>query len=414
MKRISVQGLNKKYRLGRKDSKAETLVESFLSYLQYPVKNFARLRNLSNFSSQNDQSIFYALNGIDFSINEGEVVGIIGRNGAGKSTLLKILSRITEPSSGKVEISGRIASLLEVGTGFHPELTGRENIYMNGTILGMSRKEIVTKMDEIIDFSGVEKFVDTPVKFYSSGMKVRLGFSVAAHLDPDILIVDEVLAVGDYEFQKKCLGKMEEVNKYQGRTILFVSHQLSLISSLCSRTIVLDKGCVSFDGRTDKALSHYLSFTKPASSLDGLNDFLIDGNKNILLRSISVFSKTGVISSFQQFCIFLDFEIYKGVDISKARVDIRIDDVLGNHLIWLTSKINPELNFYKSRIEFIIENLPLIPGEYFLTIYFHDGISVASHYESAFSFFVTDSPYYGSEIKVPNNQGSIILKYFVN
>jgi lipopolysaccharide transport system ATP-binding protein len=206
---------------------------------------------------EEDESVFWALRDINFEVKQGEVLGIIGHNGAGKSTLLKILSRITEPTSGRILVNGRIAALLEVGTGFHQDLTGRENIYMNGTILGMTRKEIDRKLDEIVDFSGVEKHLDTPVKFYSSGMKVRLGFAVAAHLEPEILIIDEVLAVGDAEFQKKCLGKMESVAG-EGRTVLFVSHNMAAVKSLCEKGLVLVKGELSFQGDTASAVGKYM------------------------------------------------------------------------------------------------------------------------------------------------------------
>ena len=202
---------------------------------------------------------FWALKGVSFEVKEGEIVGIIGRNGAGKSTLLKILSRITEPTKGRVVIRGRVGSLLEVGTGFHHELTGRENIFLNGAILGMSRREISRKFDEIVAFSEVESFLDTPVKWYSSGMYVRLAFSVAAHLEPEILIVDEVLAVGDIEFQKKCLGKMDEVSRREGRTVLFVSHNLAAVAAMCDRVLLLDEGALAIDGSVTDALSIYLS-----------------------------------------------------------------------------------------------------------------------------------------------------------
>jgi lipopolysaccharide transport system ATP-binding protein len=205
-----------------------------------------------------DDSV-WALKDINFSVKQGEVVGIIGRNGAGKSTLLKIISRITTPTTGAVKVKGRIASLLEVGTGFHPEMTGRENIFMNGTLLGMRRAEIQSKLDEIIDFAGVEMYIDTPVKRYSSGMQVRLGFAVAAFLEPEILIVDEVLAVGDAEFQKKAIGRMQDVSKGDGRTILFVSHNLAAIKSLCTKSCVLDKGFSVFTGETASAVAHYLN-----------------------------------------------------------------------------------------------------------------------------------------------------------
>lgn len=264
---IEVSGLSKRYRLGLKEKVADTLIGQVSQALRSPWENLKRLRELSKFN-QDDDSVFWALRDVSFEVKEGEVLGIIGKNGAGKSTLLKILSQITEPTSGKIQIHGRVASLLEVGTGFHPELSGRDNIYMNGTILGMTRKEIDSKLDEIIDFSGVEKFIDTPVKFYSSGMKVRLGFSVAAHLEPEILIVDEVLAVGDFEFQKKCLGKMEDVSKNQGRTVLFVSHQMDAVNRLCSRVLVLKDGKISFDGDQSNAIKKYL----------GKNDFEFGGS----------------------------------------------------------------------------------------------------------------------------------------
>ena len=214
------------------------------------------LLNSQNNNSDND--FIYALKDVSFDVKQGEVLGIIGANGAGKSTLLKILSRVTSPTSGCIKIKGRIGSLLEVGTGFHPELTGRENIYLNGAILGMRKHEIDRKLDEIIDFSGVEKFIDTPVKRYSSGMYVRLAFAVAAHLDPEILVVDEVLAVGDADFQKKCLGKMDDVSKKEGRTVLFVSHNMAAVRQLCTRGILLRNGELVFDGETEKAINTYM------------------------------------------------------------------------------------------------------------------------------------------------------------
>lgn len=280
---IKVSNLSKRYRLGLKEKQAETLAGQLTNLIKSPLQNLKRLRDLNRFGLE-DESVFWALKDVSFEVKEGEVLGIIGKNGAGKSTLLKILSQITEPTSGKIEIYGRVASLLEVGTGFHHELSGRENIYMNGTILGMTRQEIDSKLDEIIDFSGVEKFIDTPVKFYSSGMKVRLGFSVAAHLDPEILIIDEVLAVGDYEFQKKCLGKMEDVSKNQGRTVLFVSHQMEAIRNLCPKSFLIEKGSISFFGETEKVLSQYLG----KSSTQLIKKFERHGkNKSIVEISIS-------------------------------------------------------------------------------------------------------------------------------
>jgi lipopolysaccharide transport system ATP-binding protein len=280
---IKVSELSKRYRLGLKEKQAETLAGQIGYLIKSPWANLKRLRDMSRFGTE-DESVFWALKDINFEVKEGEVLGIIGKNGAGKSTLLKILSQITDPSSGKIEIYGRVAALLEVGTGFHPELSGRDNIYMNGTILGMTRKEIDLKLDEIIDFSGVEKFIDTPVKFYSSGMKVRLGFSVAAHLDPEILIIDEVLAVGDFEFQAKCLGKMESVSQ-DGRTVLFVSHNLGAVSSLCTRAILLENGKILEEGLVHNVLNVYQNIGQTFSSVSSI---IFKGNAQNLLEFKSI------------------------------------------------------------------------------------------------------------------------------
>lgn len=253
---IQVEHLSKAYRIGVEERKADTLAGAFWQALTAPVRNFRNLRNLRNVS-EDEETLFWALRDVSFEVKEGEVLGIIGHNGAGKSTLLKILSRITEPTEGRITIHGRVSSLLEVGTGFHPDLTGRENIYMNGTILGMRKKEIDNKLEEIIAFSGISRHIDTPVKRYSSGMTVRLAFSVAAHLDPEILVIDEVLAVGDMEFQRKCIGKMEEVSG-AGRTVLFVSHNMASVQKLCSSGIILQRGEKKFEGRISEVIERYL------------------------------------------------------------------------------------------------------------------------------------------------------------
>ena len=256
---ITADGLGKAYRLGLRTERADTLVGTIGNMAKAPLRNFRRLRRLDTFSDSSDSAdVLWALRDVSFAIREGEVVGFLGGNGAGKSTLLKILSRITEPTEGRATIRGRVSSLLEVGTGFHNELTGRQNVYMNGTILGMKRREIDRKFEEIVDFAGVERFLDTPVKRYSSGMKVRLAFSVAAHLDPEVLIIDEVLAVGDAEFQRKCLGKMQDVAG-SGRTVLFVSHNMGAIQALCSRAIALKAGRIVEDGETADVVRNYLA-----------------------------------------------------------------------------------------------------------------------------------------------------------
>ncbi len=274
---ISVNNLSKLYRIGAKENSNKTFREAIIDGLTAPLRNFRRLSRLTKFDDSktklnspdairsatcpmpsSEEDVIWALKDVSFEVQPGEVVGIIGRNGAGKTTLLKILSRITEPSEGTVDLTGRVSSLLEVGTGFHPELTGRENIFLNGAILGMSKKEIEEKYDEIVNFSEIEKFIDTPVKRYSSGMYVRLAFAVASCLEPGILLVDEVLAVGDADFQKKCLGRMHDVS-LKGRTVLFISHNMFAIKSLCSRCILLEEGRSVIDGSPHEVVNYYLS-----------------------------------------------------------------------------------------------------------------------------------------------------------
>ena len=265
---VKVENLSKIYRIGVKEHLNDSFGSALFQFLKSPLKNYRRYRSLYKFDDVKADSgsgsggdapdVIWALKDVSFELKQGEALGVIGRNGAGKSSLLKVLSRVTDPTGGRAEIRGRVSSLLEVGTGFHPELTGRENVYLNGAVLGMRKREIDRKFDEIVAFSGVERFIDTPVKRYSSGMKVRLAFSVAAHLEPEILIVDEVLAVGDADFQQKCLNKMETVGQ-QGRTVIFVSHNMAAIARLCNRAILLDEGRVVFDGPAYRAVNRYLT-----------------------------------------------------------------------------------------------------------------------------------------------------------
>jgi len=302
---IEVEQLSKRYRIGVKEEIYDNLGKSIIEAIKSPLKNYRKYRSLYKFDdvsndfdkSPGDQSdIIWALNEVSFKIKEGEVVGIIGKNGAGKSTLLKILSKITEPTNGKVFIRGRISSLLEVGTGFHPELTGRENVYLNGTILGMRKEEIDRKFDEIIEFSGIEKFIDTPVKRFSSGMKVRLAFAVSAHLEPEILLIDEVLAVGDAAFQKKCLNKMQDVGK-QGRTVLFVSHNMTAVTRLCDRTILLDNGRVIIDGPSSEVVGEYLnSELGTIGTREWPELSKAPGNEMVRLRALRIRNDTGKLT----------------------------------------------------------------------------------------------------------------------
>ncbi len=284
---IKVKNLSKRYRIGLADERKETFAQQIAHILFSPIRNFRKLKSLSKFGANDDESIFWALKDINFEVKKGEVLGIIGHNGAGKSTLLKILSRITEPTIGEIEIHGRVSSLLEVGTGFHQDLTGRENVYLNATILGMTKKEVDSKFDQILEFSGIGKYIDTPVKRYSSGMKVRLAFSVAAHLEPDILIIDEVLAVGDADFQKRCLGKMEDISG-QGRTVLFVSHNLNAVKTICNNSILLEKGKLIFEDTTEKVIDKYLNLGGMGNPFYVFGDEGIIEDKNLVLKEIYI------------------------------------------------------------------------------------------------------------------------------
>ena len=301
---------------------------------------------------------------VSFEVKRGEVVGIIGRNGAGKSTLLKILSRITEPTPGRIEIDGRVASLLEVGTGFHPELTGRENIFLNGTILGMSRAEVRRKFDEIVDFSGVEKFLDTPVKRYSSGMYVRLAFAVAAHLEPEILIVDEVLAVGDAEFQKKCLGTMEDVSTNEGRTVLFVSHNMGAVATLCSKSILLKAGFVERSDTAEKVISYYLD-TQSRSASQDIKD-LRSGSIGEEIRFISIQMGDQTDSVDYGIPITFEFEIlsersFEGLSLG-ASIFRREGDPVGTLFTSTTFDIQKN---QRKKLRLTISQVNLAPGSYY-------------------------------------------------
>ena len=308
---ISVNNLGKKYRIGQRES-YKSLRDSLAATALWPVKKMQAALNGNQHSVMTDD-VFWALKDVSFDVCRGEVIGVIGRNGAGKSTLLKILTRITEPTEGIARLRGRVGSLLEVGTGFHPELTGRENIYLNGSILGMRKVEIENKFDEIVDFAEVEKFIDTPVKFYSSGMYVRLAFAVAAHLEPEILLIDEVLAVGDAAFQKKCLGKMEDVSQ-KGRTILFVSHNMVAVQSLCHRAIWLQDGKVKKVGESAQIVSNYLhegSSISTDKSWDDINT--APGNDTVRLRRVCIRPENGTSSDTvdMQTPFVIEFEFWK-------------------------------------------------------------------------------------------------------
>lgn len=368
---IKVDNLSKKYIIAHQQKERYTALRDVMAR---GMKNLGK-KIISPFTFRhspftNSKEDFYALKDISFEIKQGERVGIIGRNGAGKSTLLKILSRITEPTTGRIEITGRVASLLEVGTGFHPELTGRENIFLNGAILGMGRVEIRRKFDEIVDFAEIERFLDTPVKRYSSGMYVRLAFAVAAHLEPEILIVDEVLAVGDAQFQKKCLGKMEEVGK-EGRTILFVSHNMGAISELCAKGLLLTGGNIAYHGDAVEAINKYVKADINGNVITNIkyyNDKIkiskIEINDNSSTTNIHLKSTENIIK------VIIAGESFVK---SKMSVEAKMYDIRGNAVaIYSPGHIN--LNILEIGIgEFVISAHIVLPdmtkGEYFIDIY---------------------------------------------
>ena len=395
---IKVENLSKSYLVGHNSSQGEKYT-ALRDVVSRNVRNLARkTRDMLTGRQivQGDEvEEFWALKDISFEIQQGDRVGIIGRNGAGKSTLLKILSRITEPTRGRVTIHGRVASLLEVGTGFHPELTGRENIFLNGAILGMSRKEIQRKFDEIVDFAEVEKFLDTPVKRYSSGMYVRLAFAVAAHLEPEILVVDEVLAVGDAQFQKKCLGKMEEVGR-EGRTVLFVTHNMAAMQILCSRGIHLKAGHLSQDTLASEAIQSYLDehkFCKPKFSAD---DYKTD---NARILSIDVKDISGsvsdIIDSSEVFYVEIEYAV-KQWDVG-SYLCIDLFNSMGQRILWtcdidtvdkLSDKRDPGL--YKAKAK--IPGGLLLSGKYYLsvTIYNPRQCHISDLIDKEISFEVVD------------------------
>ena len=329
---------------------------------------FLKVGSVNDRSKKADSDYAWALRDINFEVKRGEVLGIIGKNGAGKSTLLKILSRVTSPTTGEIKTKGRIASLLEVGTGFHPELTGRENIYLNGAILGMSKAEIKSKEDEIIEFSGCQRYIETPVKRYSSGMRVRLAFAVAAHLEPDILVIDEVLAVGDAEFQKKAIGKMQDISKGEGRTVLFVSHNMAAVKSLCTRAIVLEHGVSVFEGETEESIEFYLSM-----SLNNNVKPIHYNLKNIISNlNFEVLKGKDIISLGDYFVFQLSFDVLDNIN------DLSISlNFLNQYYELICHVTNEDSGYYmneirkgnKIKIEIKTDRILFIPGLYCLNLW---------------------------------------------
>ena len=419
MNRIKIENISKQYRLGELGTGT---ISHDLNRWWHKIRGkddpYKSITETNDRTISGESNYVWALENINFSVKQGEVIGIIGKNGAGKSTLLKVLSKVTGPTKGRITINGRIGALLEVGTGMHEELTGKENIFLNGAILGMTKKEIKSKFDQIVEFSGIAKYIDTPFKRYSSGMRVRLGFAVAAFLEPEILIVDEVLAVGDADFQKRAIGEMQEVSKGEGRTVLFVSHNMGSIKSLCSRSILLEKGKIVFDGDTDECVSKYLNNSKlelgtKLSSIKNRN-----GNGKLRFSDFSFLNEEdkpiSEVICGEYLKINLNFEIYDKMDLKKLIFAINIKDKYENII---SSFINDEMGVNieipnKNILELIIPNLTLRGGQYSIRLLAMYGDTqqenILDEIENAFNLNVLSSDYWKSGMVLRNHQGVII------
>jgi len=422
---ISVENVTKLYRLGSKKEESDSIAHAALNFIKSPINNFKKYRGLYRFDDvinddgtySSKDNVLCAINNISFECGHGESIGIVGGNGAGKSTLLKILSRVTSPTFGQVKIRGRISSLLEVGTGFNPELTGRENVYLNGVVLGMTKNEVDQKFDEIVDFSGVERFLDTPVKRYSSGMRVRLAFAVAAHLDPDILIVDEVLAVGDAAFQEKCLGKMKDVTG-SGRTVLFVSHNMAAVTALCQRGILLDQGSIVKTGTSEEIASEYISsLSVSGDSVELDRTTKRDGDQEIIATKIEVMDASGAEilrpCSGQKVIFRLHYSCKGDKEYRSCKFSVVIHRQGQMYMDLNTSLVYPHsLNVSgEGSIDFLIDELPLKGSSYTLGTYIESDRVVKDHVFSARSFGVMDGDFYGTGRLLHDN--CVLVKFSI-
>lgn len=407
---IKVENLSKQYRIGARQAAYSTLRDSITETLRAP---FGWLRR----NGSHEDNTIWALKDVSFEVMPGEVVGVIGRNGAGKSTLLKILSRITEPTTGQVDLYGRVGSLLEVGTGFHQELSGRENVYLNGAILGMRRGEIEQKFDEIAAFAEIEKFIDTPVKHYSSGMYMRLAFAVAAHLESEILIVDEVLAVGDAKFQKKCLGKMQEVGQ-AGRTVLFVSHNMAAVQKLCDRVILIGRGQVEYDGETNVGIDRYIGTSMRAGYGEvDLSSHPMRGEGCLpLLKSVRLLDRSGMTKG--RFIagekMMIEFTFDPVIHLTNPQFAIGVEDNLGSRVFavatYLASSSLPPLQ-ESCKIVCHIEELILAPGRYIMSLSAGDSNNTLIDWlECALAFEVEHGDYLGIGCNVTPGHGKVLVR----
>lgn len=423
---IEFNNISKIYRLGlvSTGTLAHDLKRWWTMNIRGKEDPYLTIGETNDRSTKGDSEYVWALRDIDFKVEQGDVVGIIGKNGAGKSTLLKILSKVTAPTTGTIRARGRIGSLLEVGTGFHPEMTGRENIYMNGAILGMSKAEITRKLDEIVDFSGCERYIDTPVKRYSSGMMVRLGFAVAAHLDPEILVVDEVLAVGDAEFQKKAIGKMQDVSRGEGRTVLFVSHNMTAVKNLCERGVLLENGKLKYLGPIEETINKYLTNPSDINGVPIVDRKDKNGNKKIEVTDISFKNKDGFIINemFTGQELTIEFHIQKNanIDLKDMIVACSFSDDYGTQtVLWVSDEMKHSFQNIKGNVFSLhIPHLILRPNHYCFNYQISLGTTAISDFCDALTNAKTlnimgDNSFTEEKPITRNGYGSLIPAHFI-
>ncbi|NDV46026.1 ABC transporter ATP-binding protein [Paludibacter sp. 221] len=403
---IKFENVSKQYRLGLISTRtlSHDLNRFWKTKILQQADPYLKIGEINDRASKGESEYVWALQDINFEVQQGDVIGIIGKNGAGKSTLLKILSKLTAPTTGIIKANGRIASLLEVGTGFHPEMTGRENIYMNGAIMGMTKSEISRKLDEIVDFSGVERYLDTPTKRYSSGMTVRLGFAIAAHLEPEILVVDEVLAVGDAEFQKKAIGKMQDVSRGEGRTVLFVSHNMFSIKNLCDKGVLLKDGQVAYIDNILKVIEQYELENQKNSTFDLKCREDRKGSGELKVTNCCLKTKFNTITD-SVICgdeFNLEVEITRFISIRKnIELAVNICNMSGEKIIQLSNCFLGELLEFDnevSTIRYKIKKLPLTPGRYYIRFYLADKLQVYDWVDYAFFFNVEEGDFFNTGI----------------
>jgi lipopolysaccharide transport system ATP-binding protein len=411
MTAIEFENISKQYRLGLVST--GTLSHDLNRFWQTKILRredpYLKVGEVNDRASKGNSEYVWALKDINFKVEQGDVVGIIGRNGAGKSTLLKLLSRVTAPTTGTIRARGRIASLLEVGTGFHPEMTGRENIYMNGSIMGMSRAEITRKLDEIVDFSGCERYLDTPVKRYSSGMTVRLGFAIAAHLEPEILVVDEVLAVGDAEFQKKAIGKMQDVSKGEGRTVLFVSHNMGAVKNLCKRGIVLNQGQVVFDGGVEEAVGYYV--LSPSK-----NNFIFPRKKNTSLyiqnATITQRELSNATNILNDTPLTIDVKLNRPLTQGE-NLEIGFYNDFGDKIAHIGTTLKPHPINSCDKISFYLTNFPFFSGVYTINIAIKRNLDCIDWIPNAIIFHVENGDFYHSGKYPDSSKAPFLLDFLI-